>query len=193
MIVSQALPKAKRILLMVTNRSRRNLRATVYRNAGMEVICATHIGDARELWHPKAYDLVLFDVGSDLEGSVTLCADMKAECPGQKVAWLVGGPEFLSGRPRSSGATSTACGDNVRQLMANACEALPRRGGFLEARWRMVLRRSAQPAPAPARITRPAIVIAVESLPTQTADSFGEAVLKAEAERDNADGVRHGI
>ena len=79
--MNQSLPKAKRILLMVTDRSRCNLRATVYRNAGMDVVCATHIGDARELWHPNAYDLVLFEVGSDLAGSVALCADMKAECP----------------------------------------------------------------------------------------------------------------
>lgn len=187
--MSQTLPKAKRILLMVTNRSRRNLRATVYRNAGIEVVCATHIGDARELWHPKAYDLVLFEVGSDLEGSVALSSDMKAACPGQKIAWLVGEPEFLSGQPRSSEAVSSACGDNVRQLMANACEALPRRGGFLEARWRMALRRSAQPAPAPARTMRSAIVIATEPSRTQTADTFGDAVLKAEAERDIADGM----
>lgn len=187
------LPKTKRILLMVTNRSRRNLRATVYRNAGMEVVCATHMGEARELWHPMTYDLVLFDVGPDLDGSVTLCADMKAECPGQKVAWLVGGPEFLSGLPRCGEVASNACGDNMRQLMANACEALPRRGGFLEARWRMVLRRSTQPAPIPAP-TRPFVAVRVkERQRPQAADGFGDAVLRAEAERDGADGRAGGI
>ena len=191
--MNHTLPKAKRVLLMVTNRSRRNLRATVYRNSGIEVVCATHIGDARDLWHPKAYDLVLFDVGSDLQGSIALSADMKTACPGQKIAWLVGEPEFLSGQPRSSESVSTACGDNVRQLMANACEALPRRGGFLEARWRMALRRSAQPAPASAPITRTAVVIAPAPARTQTADTFGDAVLKAEAERDNADGMPRGF
>lgn len=188
--MNQTVPKMKRVLLMVTNRSRRNLRATVYRNAGMEVICATHIGDARELWHPKAYDLVLFEVAADLEGSAALCADMKAQCPGQKVAWLVGQPEFLSGRPRSSDAASSACGDNVRQLMANACEALPRRGGFLEARWRMALRRSAHPAPATTRLTTSVMVMPVEPPPTP-ADGFANAVLKAEAERDHREGLPH--
>lgn len=185
-------PKAKRILLMVTNRSRRNLRATVYRNAGIEVVCATHMDDARELFHPMAYDLVLFDVGADLAGSMALSDDMKAECPGQKVAWLVGGPEFLSNVARCGEAASSACADNMRQLMAHACEALPRRGGFLEARWRMVLRRSAQPAPAP-DASRPNIVIAVGPRREQAANSFGDAVLKAEAEQHNPDGRSHGL
>ena len=190
--MTHALP-AKRILLMVTNRSRRNLRATVYRNAGIEVVCATHMGEARELWHPKVYDLVLFEVGPELDGSVALCADMKAECPRQKVAWLVGGPEFLSGLPRCGDTAANACGDNMRQLMANACEALPRRGGFLEARWRMVLRRSAQPAPAPAPSRARMIVSTMKHIQPPAADGFGEAVLKAEAERDGADGRPHGI
>ena len=191
--MSAALPKPKRILLMVTNRSRRNLRATVYRNAGIEVVCANHMGDARELWHPMTYDLVLFDVGSELDGSVALSADMKAECPGQKVAWLVGGPEFLSGLPRCGEAVSNACADNMRQLMANACEALPRRGGFLEARWRMALRRMAHPTPAAEPARHSASLGAAEPLRPPAADSFGDAVLKAEAERESRDGRANGL
>lgn len=186
--MSQAI-KARKILLMVTNRSRRNLRATVYRNAGIEVVCATHISDARDLWHPLTYDLVLFEVDSELKDSIALCADMRKECPKQKVAWLVGQPEFLSGKPGGSEKASSACGDNVRQLMANACEALPRRGGFLEARWRMALRRSAQPTPGPARITRSAIKIESGRAGTEAIDTFGAAILKAQAERENAEGA----
>jgi len=177
--------QAKKILLVVTNRSRRNLRATVFRNLGIDVVCAAHIGDARELWHPKAYDLVLFDVGSNLDGSVVLCADMKAEFPAQRIAWLVGQPEFLSFQPRGSAEDSTACTDNVRQLMANACEALPRRGGFLEARWRMALGRSARPTPISAHM--PASLEMLPAMaPSKASDSFGDAILKAEAERDGA-------
>jgi hypothetical protein len=177
--------QAKKILLVVTNRSRRNLRATVFRNLGIDVVCAAHIGDARELWHPKAYDLVLFDVGANLDGSVVLCADMKAECPAQRIAWLVGQPEFLSFQPRGSAEDSTACTDNVRQLMANACEALPRRGGFLEARWRMALGRSARPTPISAHMPASLEMLPAMATP-KSRDSFGDAVLKAEAEQDGA-------
>lgn len=191
--MSEASPKPKRILLMVTNRSRQSLRATVYRNLGIDVVCATHLGDARELWHPLTYDLVLFEVASDLEGTVALCADMKAACSGQRVAWLVGAPEFLSAQPRRSEGASTPCRDNLRQLMAHACEALPRRGGFLEARWRMALRRSAQPVPVRGRITPATLAVATAPPKEQTPDFFADAVLKAEAERDRADGMNSGL
>ena len=176
--------QSKRILLVVNNRSRRNLRATVFRNLGMEVVCAAHIGDARELWHPKAYDLVLFDVGANIEGSVVLCADMKAEFPAQRIAWLVGQPEFLSFHPRGTAEDSTACTDNVRQLMANACEALPHRGGFLEARWRMALGRSARPTAVSPRMPASLEMLPVVAAPKR--DSFSDAVLKAEAEQDGS-------
>lgn len=183
----------KKVLLVIANTSRRNLRANVFRDVGMEVVCAAHVREARDLWHPNVYALVVLDMRLHSADAAELCSEMKAKSPGQGIVWLVGSPEFLSSKPlldRKTVEDSTACANNVRQIMANACEALPRRGGFLEARWRMALGRSVRPArkeQGPMRLgevgLRAAVVPAAQPA---TRDSFSEAVLQAEAEQDRS-------
>ena len=179
----------KRVLLVITSMSKRNLRASVLRKCGIEVVCAAQVSDARMLWHPSTYDLVLFDMSHDSASASELCSDMKSEFPRQKVAWLVGKPELLSAAPVADRIEApeipNRLEENLRQLMTNACEALPRRGGFLEARWRMALIRSVKPeqqADRPPTLALPVIEAPLDHHPPV---SFGDAVRQAEADQED--------
>ncbi len=182
------LAKNKRVLLIIANASRRNLRASVFRNLGVDVVCAAHMSEARALWHPSRYGLVLFDMHGHDEEAVDLCADIKAECPQQRVAWLVGGPEFVASEPiagRLPQEAPNACADNLRQLMSNACAALPRRGGFLEALWRMALTRSTMPRQQQDGDGLDPAANSPKQLRLEKRDSsFGAAIRKAESAQD---------
>lgn len=167
----------KNVLLVLSHGARRNLRANIFRKHGIEVVCASHLGEARLLWHPGSYDLVIFDSHSDSVATEELSDEMKASCPGQRVAFLVGKPEYLASAPGSNGAGDETCKayeETLRQMMANACDALPRRGGFLEATWRMSLARSVMPTQQAPRAESVLQVLHAEMAePTVT---FGEAI-----------------
>jgi DNA-binding NtrC family response regulator len=174
----------KRVLLVVTHSPKNNLRANVLRKHGMDVICANHIGDARMLWHPNTYDLVLFDLRHENGAAEELCGEIRTESPHQLVAFLVGKPEYLSAIPSVQPVILDEAPkryeQTLRQLMATACEALPQRGGFLEATWRMGLARAVKPTPI-ADAPRP-VVHQLTSLPEAVVTfSFGEAVRQAES------------
>jgi hypothetical protein len=175
----------KHILLVVTHSPKNSLRANVLRKHGMDVVCAHHVGDARLLFHPDTYDLVLFDLHHDNGAAVELSQEMKDECPGQRVAFLVGKPEYLAALPdhtdRGPDAPPKRYEETLRQLMATACEALPRRGGFLEATWRMSLARAVKPEAMP-QAPRPVVhpLTTLEEAPVSF--SFGDAVRQAECE-----------
>jgi hypothetical protein len=83
----------KHVLMIVTRSPKNNLRVNVLRKHGLEVVCANHIGEARMLWHPDTYDLVLFDLRHENGAAVELCHDIKTERPGQLVAFFVGKPD----------------------------------------------------------------------------------------------------
>jgi hypothetical protein len=106
------------------------------------------------------------------------------------VAFFVGKPEYLAASPLAQDLASDDAPrryeETLRQLMATACEALPRRGGFLEATWRMSLARAVKPAatPDPPRD----VVHQLTSLPAVEAVSFsfGDAIRQAEATEEAA-------
>ena len=191
MNTAPAVPRGKKILLVVGNVSRRNLRANIFRNAGIEVVCAAHISEARLLWHASVFDLVLLDMRMHSSDAVDFCKQIKSDSPRQGIAWLVGKPEFVSHEPlfdRSMMEDSVPLADSLRQRMAEACEALPHRGGFLEARWRMALQRSSCGDTAPARPTRTYEVRLPVAPKAKEADSFfSDAVLRAEAEQEGGE------
>jgi CheY-like chemotaxis protein len=188
----------KKILLISSSGSRRNLRENVLRKHGLEVVCASHISDARLLWHPAAYSLVLFDLQHDAATATEFCHEIKESDPRQRIAFLVGKPDFLASAPGPVGfagmlASPTHSEEILRGLMATACEALPQRGGFLEAVWRMSLARSAA---VPARVSNmPAengssfLAVAAVSPPAETAASlsFGAAVRRAQVTQKRDD------
>jgi hypothetical protein len=139
----------KRILLVATDDVRRDLRARVMRKMGAEVDCAADISEARSLWRADSYNLVLLDVVQDARNVEGFCCDVKTAKPPQRVAFLVGKPEYLAASPNGEVVTGpgersgpAAWGEVVASLFASACESLPRRWGFQEAAWRMAAARS---------------------------------------------------
>src|SRR5256712_11667955 len=56
----------KRILLIATYATKRDLRARVLRKLGVEVDCAADIGEARSLWRGENYYLVVGGVGEEI-------------------------------------------------------------------------------------------------------------------------------
>ena len=180
-----SLSAVKKLVLMVVTRSpKNNLRANVLRKHGLDVVCANHIGDARMMWHPDTYDLVLFDLRHENGAAEELCRDMRADSPEQRIAFLVGKPEYLASSPSANELAADEAPKRyeeiLRQLMATACEALPQRGGFLEATWRMSLARAVKPASMPE--TPREVILPVTTLPeVPISFSFGDAVRQAEA------------
>jgi len=141
--------RKQRILLVDTYAAKRDLRAGILRKLGIEVDCAADISEARSLWRADSYNLVLVDArkdSSDLEG---FRAEIQSAKPPQRVAFLVGKPEYLaalpcfdSGIPAPKANLDTPLGKVVTGLFLAACESLPRRWGFQEAAWRIAATRS---------------------------------------------------
>lgn len=150
--MNQALAPAatkKRILLVVSDDVRRDLRARVLRKLGADVECAADISEARSLWRADSYNLVLLDVLRDARNAKEFCTEVKAAKPPQTVAFLVGKPDYIAASPRTEGTPADgeinghgAWGEVVASLFANACEGLSRRWGFQEAAWRIAAARS---------------------------------------------------
>jgi CheY-like chemotaxis protein len=146
--MTQALAPAagkKRILLVVSDDVRRDLRARVLRKLGADVECAADMSEARTLWRADTFNLVLLDVIGDARNVEEFCADVKGATPPQAIAFLVGKPAYIAASPRADemvasedGNGHAAWGELVASLFAGACENLPRRWGFQEAVWRMV-------------------------------------------------------
>jgi CheY-like chemotaxis protein len=140
----------KRILLLVTHATRRDLRARVLRKLGVEVDCAADVSEARSLWRADSYNLVLVDLRNDPQNLDTFCSEIKAAKPPQRVAFFVGKPEYLAPSQGSGVEAELTAGadhevpwvDVVSELFTAACEALPRRYGFQEASWRIAAARS---------------------------------------------------
>ena len=139
----------KRILLVVSDDIRRDLRARVLRKLGADVECAADISEARSLWRADSYNLVLLDVFRDSRNAEEFCAEVKAAKPPQAVAFLVGKPDYVAASPRIDALATTAAvnghaawGEVVASLFASACEGLSRRWGFQEAAWRIAAARS---------------------------------------------------
>ena len=139
----------KRILLVDSYATKRDLRAKVLRKMGVEVDCAADISAARSLWQADAYHLVLLAVEREPQNVEAFCVEIRSAKPPQKFAFLVGKPDYLGAAPRSDTlhpvAEATPNGlwsELVASLFTSACELLPRRYGFLEASWRIAASRS---------------------------------------------------
>lgn len=139
----------KRILLIDSFATKRDLRAKVLRKMGIEVDCAADISEARSLWQADSYNLVLLDVKRDPRNVEEFCTEMQSAKPPQMLAFLVGKPEYLgaspcadTGIPLVDGTRNGMWSEMVASLFTSACEFLPRRYGFLEASWRIAATRS---------------------------------------------------
>lgn len=138
----------KRVLLVDTYATKRDLRSKIMRKLGVDVDCAAGITEARALWQADSYSLVLVDVHNDAVNVQEFCDEVRNAKPPQSIAFLVGKPEYLAGSPVSDDGQALppdvhgAWGEMVIAMYANACVALPRRYGFQEASWRIAATRS---------------------------------------------------
>ena len=88
--------KKKRVLLIDSSHTKRDLRAEVMRKLGVDVDSAADMVEARVWWKPALYDLVLINVEKGRGQRDKFCDDLKSATPPQRLAFLVGQPEYLA-------------------------------------------------------------------------------------------------
>jgi hypothetical protein len=119
--------RKKRILLWDTSQTKRDLRADVMRKLGMEVDCAADVIEARCWWKADLYNLVLISVPGETDSRDEFCADLRGASPLQRIAFLVGAPDYLASAPPSG--TSPA-GADTEALQRELAAALLVHGGY---------------------------------------------------------------
>jgi DNA-binding NtrC family response regulator len=137
---SEGIPaKKKRVLLLDTSQTKRDLRADGMRKLGIEVDCAADVIEARCWWRADLYNLVLINVAGETDSRDKFCTDLRSATPPQKIAFFVGGPEYLAAAPDSDEAPAEPDADALHQemvaaLLAQASEnSSQQRWGILEA------------------------------------------------------------
>jgi len=98
-VTSTTANRKKRLLLVDSTPSKRDLRARVLRQMGVEVDCAADISEARSLWQADSYNLVLLDVRREPENVEAFCSEIQDSKTPQRIAYLVGKPEYLGALP----------------------------------------------------------------------------------------------
>jgi len=131
--------KKKRVLLLDTSQTRRDLRADVMRQLGIEVDCAADVLEARCWWRADLYNLVLINVAGETDSRDKFCIDIRSANPPQRIAFFVGGPEYLAAAPHSDeepaeGDTDAQHREMVAALLAQGSpNSSQQRWGILEA------------------------------------------------------------
>ena len=143
--------KKKRVLLIDISHAKRDLRAEVLRKLGMDVDCAADITEARVWWRPALYDLVLINIEKGCQRG-KFCDDLRSATPPQRVAFLVGRPEYLADSPNADQELLMESGDE-QAVIASAKGTFPadqgdttEGWGILEASRRLAAVRSASVA-----------------------------------------------
>jgi CheY-like chemotaxis protein len=139
--------KKKRVLLVDTSQAKRELRAEVMRKFGMDVDCAADVDEARSWWKADFYDLVLINMEKSREYRDKFCNDIRNASPPQRLAFLVGQPEYLADSPNGDeGVPLQKAADEIMDEMRFALAAErgdpTQRWGILEASRRISAVRS---------------------------------------------------
>ncbi len=141
--------KKKRVLLIDTSHAKRDLRAEVLRKLGMDVDTAADIAEARSWWRPALYDLVLMNMDKGRGQRDKFCDDLRNATPPQRLAFLVGQPEYLAEVPNANEVLAAENGDE-QAAIDRAKDRVPvdakdttQRWGILEASRRISAVRSA--------------------------------------------------
>jgi CheY-like chemotaxis protein len=131
--------KKKRVLLIDASHAKRDLRAEVMRKLGIDVDSAADVVEARIWWRPALYDLVLINMEKGGGQRDRFCDDVRSATPPQRLAFLVGRPEYLTDSPSEdqelameSGDKQAAMGSEKGILPADPADT-PQRWGILEA------------------------------------------------------------
>jgi CheY-like chemotaxis protein len=141
--------KKNRVLLVDASAQKRTLRAEIMRKLGMDVDCAADIGEARSWWKVDFYDLVLIHMEKGEGHRDQFCEDVRRASPLQRLAFLVGKPEYLANSPNvdelfspGNGHASSVAGD-IKAALSTDAGGLSQRWGILEASRRISAVRSA--------------------------------------------------
>ena len=144
--------KKKRVLLIDTSQAKRDVRADVMRKLGIDVDSAADIAEARAWWRPALYDLVLINMKEERGQRDRFCDDVRSATPSQRLAFLVGRPEYLAKSPSANEALAVG-NSNEHPAIATAKTTLPadpadttQRWGILEASRKISAVRSASVA-----------------------------------------------
>ncbi|MFZ0137071.1 MAG: hypothetical protein WAK89_08440 [Candidatus Sulfotelmatobacter sp.] len=124
--------KKKRVLLLDTSQTKRDLRADVMRQLGIEVDCAADVLEARCWWRADLYNLVLISVAGEIDSRDQFCTDIRGANPPQRIAFFVGGPEYLAAAPHSDEAPAEPDTDALHKEMV---AALAQGSGNSSQRW----------------------------------------------------------
>ena len=143
--------KKKRVLLIDASHAKRDLRAEVLRKLGVDVDGAADIVEARVWWKPALYDLVLINMEKGRGQRDKFCDDVRNATPPQRLAFLVGQPEYLADLPNADAELVGENGEEQAAIHARSIVAIdPRdttqRWGILEASRRISAVRSASVA-----------------------------------------------
>ena len=174
--------KKRRVLLIDASHAKRDLRAEVLRKLGIDVDSAADIVEARVWWKPALYDLVLINMDNGRGQRDKFCDDVRSATPPQRLAFLVGRPEYLADLPNAKEELMAENGDE-HAAIGNANGTFPvvpgdaaQRWGILEASRRISAVRSASIARTQA----------MRALPPPPRDSEGRPE-KSAARRVNLD------
>jgi CheY-like chemotaxis protein len=172
--------KKKRVLLVDTSQPKRELRAEVMRKFGMDVDCAADIAEARSWWRAALYDLVLINMEKGQGYRDRFCDDIRGATPPQRLAFLVGQPEYLAALPTVDEDLPVLNADNqiddkikgdLRIALGADRGDLTQRWGILEASRKISAVRSASLARTQAMHALPAPVRDYEGRPSKRTPS----------------------
>ncbi len=85
-----------RILLVDSHEKARETRAEVFRQRHIDVDSAGSFGQARVFWTSSSYRLILLAPRETPQQSIDFFQLVKRENPSQRIAFLVGSPEYVS-------------------------------------------------------------------------------------------------
>lgn len=154
--------KKKRVLLVDTSQAKRELRAEVMRKFCMDVDCAADVDEARSWWRADFYDLVLIDMEKAQGYRDKFCDDIRRAIPRQRLAFLVGQPEYLAASPGADEEMPLQKPDDelfndLKLALAANRGDMTQRWGILEASRRISAVRSASLARTQAMRVLPAL------------------------------------
>jgi len=85
-----------RILLVDSHEKPREMRAAVFRRRQIDVDSAGSFGEARVFWTTGSYRLILLSPRETPQESIDFFKMVKREDPLQRIAFLIGSPEYFS-------------------------------------------------------------------------------------------------
>lgn len=147
--LSPPTPEKKRLLLIDASNAKRDLRAEVLRKLGIDVDSAADIAEARSWWRPGLYDLVLINMEKGQGQRDKFCDYVRTATPSQRLAFLVGQPEYVAGSPNANEELAAENGNEPAAIgNANGTVCVDpgdrsQRWGILEASRRICAARSA--------------------------------------------------